>query len=103
MRELISKTSKLHSVVASNVTGTGLEVVGELGQPGILIDNVEKACASSSTAVRIATWVVGAGLYDVVLCVGVEKMARGSSGYPGRISSWLFSVDGYGHHAGVYA
>jgi acetyl-CoA acetyltransferase len=63
-----------------NVTGTGVEVVGELGQPGILIDNVEKACASSSTAVRIATWVVGAGLYDVVLCVGVEKMARGLLG-----------------------
>ena len=31
-----------------NVTGTGLEVVGELGQPGILIDNVEKACASET-------------------------------------------------------
>jgi acetyl-CoA acetyltransferase len=62
------------------VTGTGLEVVGEVGQPGILIDNVEKACASSSTAVRMATWVVGAGLYDVVLCVGVEKMQRGLLG-----------------------
>lgn len=61
-------------------TGTGQEVVGELGQPGILIDNVEKACASSSTAVRVATWVVGAGLYDVVLCVGVEKMQRGLLG-----------------------
>jgi acetyl-CoA acetyltransferase len=60
-----------------NVTGTGQAVFGEMGQPGILIDNVEKACASSSTAVRIATWVVGAGLYDVVLCTGVEKMRRG--------------------------
>jgi acetyl-CoA acetyltransferase len=60
-----------------NVTGTGQNVFGELGQRGILIDNVEKACASSSTAVRIATWVVGAGLYDVVLCTGVEKMRRG--------------------------
>lgn len=63
-----------------DVTGTGQEVFGEIGQPGILIDNVEKACASSSTAVRMATWVVGAGLYDVVLCVGVEKMERGLLG-----------------------
>jgi acetyl-CoA acetyltransferase len=60
-----------------NVTGTGQHVFGELGQTGILIDNVEKACASSSTAVRMATWAIGAGLYDVCLCVGVEKMRRG--------------------------
>lgn len=60
-----------------SVTGTGQYVFGEIGQTGILIDNVEKACASSSTAVRIATWVIGAGLYDVCLCTGVEKMQRG--------------------------
>lgn len=61
----------------NNITGTGPALFGELGQPGILIDNVEKACASSSTAIRLATWAVGAGLYDVVLCTGVEKMQRG--------------------------
>ena len=66
----------------TNVTGTGLRVFGEIGQHGILIDNVEKACASSSTAVRIATWVIGAGLYDVVLCTGLEKMQRGLLGAP---------------------
>jgi acetyl-CoA acyltransferase len=60
-----------------DVTGTGQSVFGEMGQQGILIDNVEKACASSSTAVRMATWVVGAALYDIVLCTGVEKMQRG--------------------------
>jgi len=60
-----------------SVTGTGQYVFGEVGQTGILIDNVEKACASSSTAVRIATWAIGAGLYDVALCTGVEKMRRG--------------------------
>lgn len=59
------------------VTGTGQEIFGEFGQTGILIDNVEKACASSSTAVRMATWAVGSGLYDVCLCTGVEKMQRG--------------------------
>ena len=63
-----------------NITGTGMNVFGEVGQTGILIDNVEKACASSSTAVRIATWAIGAGLYDVCLCAGVEKMERGLLG-----------------------
>jgi len=59
------------------VTGTGQRVFGQFRQKGILIDNVEKACASSSTAVRIATWAIAAGFYDVVLCTGVEKMQRG--------------------------
>ena len=63
-----------------DVTGTGQFVFGEVGQTGILIDNVEKACASSATAVRIATWAIGAGLYDVCLCTGVEKMERGLLG-----------------------
>jgi len=62
------------------ITGTGMHVFGEVGQTGILIDNVEKACASSATAVRIAAWVIAAGLYDVCLCVGVEKMQRGLIG-----------------------
>ena len=62
------------------VTGTGQRVFGQFRQNGILIDNVEKACASSSTAVRIATWAIAAGFYDVVLCTGVEKMQRGLLG-----------------------
>ena len=60
-----------------SVTGTGQQVFAEMGLTGILIDNVEKACASSSTAIRMATWAIGAGFYDVALCVGVEKMRRG--------------------------
>lgn len=71
----------------NNITGTGQNVFGEVGQNGILIDNVEKACASASTALRIATWVIGAGLYDVVLCAGVESMRRGLLGAPPSESS----------------
>ncbi|MDD5189937.1 MAG: thiolase family protein [Dehalococcoidales bacterium] len=59
---------------------TAMRLVNEVFQTGILIDNVEKACATSSTAVRLATWAIGAGLYDVCLCVGVEKMERGLVG-----------------------
>ncbi len=59
---------------------TAFRLIGEVFQTGILIDNVEKACATSSTAVRLATWAIGAGLYDVCLCVGAEKMERGLVG-----------------------
>lgn len=86
------------------VTGTGQSVFGELGQTGILIDNVEKACASASTAIRIATWVVGAGLYDVALCTGVEKMQRGLLGAPrSEASAGLAQLMGLGIMPGEYA
>lgn len=57
--------------------GAGLNVVNELGQSGIPVINIEMACASSSTAFIQARHVVEAGLYDVALVVGFEKMERG--------------------------
>lgn len=57
--------------------GAGLNVVSELGQTGIPVINMEMACASSSTALVQAHHVVGAGVYDIALVVGFEKMERG--------------------------
>jgi acetyl-CoA acetyltransferase len=57
--------------------GAGLNVVNEMGQTGIPVINIEQACASSSTALREASIAVGAGVYDVALVVGFEKMQRG--------------------------
>lgn len=57
--------------------GAGLGVVNELGQLGIPVINMEMACASSSAAFIQARHVVEAGIYDAVLVVGFEKMARG--------------------------
>jgi acetyl-CoA acetyltransferase len=57
--------------------GAGLGVVNELGQTGIPVINIEQACASSSTAFREASIAVAAGVYDVALVVGFEKMQRG--------------------------
>jgi benzoylsuccinyl-CoA thiolase BbsB subunit len=86
------------------VTGTGQRVFGEVGQTGILIDNVEKACASASTAIRMAAWVIGAGLYDVVLCTGVEKMRRGLLGAPPSAAAASYSqLMGMGIMPGEYA
>ena len=60
--------------------GVGMRVFGELGQTGIPITNVELACASSSRASMIAAEFINAGIYDLCLVIGVEKMQRGPLG-----------------------
>ncbi len=60
--------------------GVGMRVFGELGQTGIPITNVELACASSSRGVMLAADYINAGIYDLVLVIGVEKMQRGPLG-----------------------
>lgn len=52
----------------------GQTVMSEIGIEGIPITNVENACASGSTALREAILAVRAGVSDVVLVVGFEKM-----------------------------
>ena len=48
--------------------------VRALGLMGVAACRTEGACASSGIAMREATLLVGAGVYDLVLVVGVEKM-----------------------------
>lgn len=55
----------------------GEGILGGLGLTGIPIYNVENACSSSSTAFEMAYWAVAAGVYDVVLTFGAEKVPRG--------------------------
>jgi len=52
----------------------------EIGQTGIPAVNVANACAAGATAFREAWISIKAGLYDVVLAVGVEQMGRGLLG-----------------------
>ena len=47
--------------------------VRALGLMGVAACRTEGACASSGIAMREATLLVGAGVYDLVLVVGVEK------------------------------
>lgn len=85
---------------------TALRLISEVFQTGIIIDNVEKACATSSTAVRLATWAIGAGLYDVCIAVGAEQMERGLLGGvpPGQESRASYSqLMGLGIMPGEYA
>ena len=50
----------------------GQRVLKEIGQTGIQVVNVSNACATGATAFRDAWIAVKAGLYDLVLAVGVE-------------------------------
>jgi len=46
----------------------------DMGLGGIPVVNIKNACASASTAFQQASAMVTAGLYDVVLVVGAEKL-----------------------------
>ncbi len=66
------------NAAAGVVTGQemirGQVVLRALGIGKIPVVNVENACASSSTAFQQACAMVSAGLYDVVLACGSEKL-----------------------------
>jgi acetyl-CoA acetyltransferase len=52
----------------------GQVVLRSMGIGRIPVINVENACASASTALHQASAMVSAGLYDLVLALGVEKL-----------------------------
>jgi acetyl-CoA acetyltransferase len=53
----------------------GQVILDTIGVGKIPIINVENACASGSTAMIQASMMVTAGIYDVVLALGVEKLS----------------------------
>lgn len=59
---------------------SGQRVLKQLGITGLPITNVENACSSSSSAFRQAYIAVAAGVYDVVLVLGVEKLTKFGGG-----------------------
>ena len=66
------------NAMAGLVTGQecirGQVILRSAGIGAIPVVNVENACASASTALHQATAMVKAGIYDVVLALGVEKL-----------------------------
>ncbi|MCJ2178081.1 thiolase family protein [Novosphingobium album (ex Hu et al. 2023)] len=68
------------NAAAGTITGQvcvpGEVVLRELGLGGIPVINVENACATASTALNQAAAMVSAGLHDVVLAVGYEKLVH---------------------------
>lgn len=67
----------------------GQRVLKPLGMTSIPIANVENACASSATAFREAWVAVAAGVYDVALVLGVEKLTKlGGGPLPVEQEDW---------------
>jgi acetyl-CoA acyltransferase len=58
----------------------GQRIMRHLGQTGIPVVNTANACATGATAFREGWIGIKAGLYDLVLCIGVEQMGRGLLG-----------------------
>ena len=61
----------------------GQRILQEIGQTGMPVVNCANACATGATAFREAWTSIKAGLYDVVLALGVEQMGRGLLGGTG--------------------
>ena len=70
----LSDASGPRGVIGGQVCVPGQVVLRDMGIGGIPVINVENACASASTALHQAAAMVSAGLYDVVLALGVEKL-----------------------------
>jgi acetyl-CoA acetyltransferase len=56
----------------------GEEVLAGLALTGIPVINVENACSSGSTGFWQAYWNVAAGVFDVALAFGAEKVPKGA-------------------------
>jgi acetyl-CoA acetyltransferase len=54
----------------------GQRILHLIGQTGIPVVNCANACATGATAFREGWMAVKAGVYDLVLCVGVEQMGK---------------------------
>jgi acetyl-CoA acetyltransferase len=61
-------------VVTGQESIRGQVILRSIGVGRLPVINVENACASSSTAFNQACAMVSAGLYDIVLALGVEKL-----------------------------
>ncbi len=61
----------------------GQRVLQEIGQTGIPVVNCSNACATGATAFREGWMSIKAGVYDIVLAVGVEQMGKGLLGGAG--------------------
>lgn len=62
----------------------GQRILREIGETGIPVVNTANACASGATAFREGYIAIKAGMYDLILVVGVEQMGRGLLGGSAR-------------------
>src|SRR6202166_1413120 len=77
-------------------------IAGAMGITGVPCTRFEAACASSGSAFFHAVSAVGAGLYDVVLVGGVEKMTSQSTPKVTEILSAAGDMAGEGHAGATF-
>lgn len=56
---------------------SGTRALSEMGRTGIPVTEVEAACAGGGACLRQGYNAIISGMYDIVLCLGMEKMPRG--------------------------
>jgi acetyl-CoA acetyltransferase len=81
----------------------GQRMLREIGQTGVAVVNCANACAAGATAFREAWISIKAGLYDLVLAVGVEQMGRGLLGGGGANGISTEGLLGSGTMPAVFA
>ena len=77
LRDAGAARSHIEAVYVGHVFGgpvAGQRVATELGLAGLPVSNHENFCASGATALREAWMAIRAGMYDVILVIGAEKM-----------------------------
>lgn len=77
MKDAAVQRTHIEAVYVGHVFGgpvAGQRVATELGLGGLPVSNHENYCASGATALREAWCAIRAGLHDVVLVIGAEKM-----------------------------
>jgi acetyl-CoA acetyltransferase len=62
--------------------GNGQRIISQLGNPGVPVYNVANACATGAMAVRVPFLEIKAGISDVGLALGYEKMGKGGMTLP---------------------
>jgi len=77
-----------------NVGKATVALSNTLKLPYIPVTRVENYCATATEAFRAACYSVAAGVYDIVLALGVEKLKdTGYGGLPGGMSMGTFTAE----------
>jgi len=88
------------NAAAGTITGQvcvpGEVVLRAMGIGRIPVINVENACATASTALNQAAAMITAGLYDVVLAVGYEKLVHADKARTFSVFSGAVDVENMG-------
>lgn len=95
--------SQIEAVYVGHVFGgpvAGQRIAVEIGLDGLPVSNHENYCASGATALREAWLAIRAGLYDVVLVIGAEKMTDRVKGGVAPDPSDLDAMQGFVMTAG---